>query len=120
MKFDGRMPWRATAICETLKIAFMIGKHRSKGRRFKDPFQGPIIPFGSLAENHSISPKDQSRNRQSGKQVLPGIFFGCGLHAGRIWEGDKLVVDLEELEEIDASGIHAKRLNAKDDQALKW
>ena len=31
MKFGGRMPWRGAAICETLKIAFMIGKHRSKG-----------------------------------------------------------------------------------------
>ena len=29
-------------------------------RRFEEPFKGPIIPFGSLVENHPISTKDQS------------------------------------------------------------
>ena len=42
------------------------------------------------------------------------IVLGCGLHAGRIFKGDILVADIEELEEMDASGIHAKRLNAKE------
>ena len=82
--------------------------------RFREPFKGPIIPFGSLVEYHPVSTKDQSRIHQFGKQVLPGIFFGYVLYAGRIWEGDILVVDLEELEEMDASEIHAKRLNAKE------
>ena len=31
-----------------------------------------------------------------------------------------MVVDLEELEKMDASDIHAKRLNAKEDNAPKW
>ena len=30
------------------------------------------------------------------------------------WKGDIMVVVLEELEELDASEIHAKRLNAKE------
>ena len=38
--------------------------------------KGPIIPFGSLVEYHPISPKDQSRFNQFGKEVLPGIFLG--------------------------------------------
>ena len=58
--------------------------------------------------------KDQSRIHQFGKKVLPGIFLGCALHAGGIWKGDMLVADLEELEEINASDIYARRLNAKE------
>ena len=41
--------------------------------------------------------------------VLPGIFLGYVLSAGRI-----LVADIEELEEMDASELHARRLNAKE------
>ena len=33
---------------------------------------------------------------------------------GEIWEGDSMVADIEELEQMDASGIHAGRLNAKE------
>ena len=36
------------------------------------------------------------------------------LHAGRIWKGDVLIADLEELETMDASEIYSKRLNAKE------
>ena len=83
-------------------------------RRFGQPFKGPIIPFGSLVEYHPITAKDQSRIHQFGKKVLPGLFLGYALHAGRIWKGDVLVADLEELETMDASEIYSKRLNAKE------
>ena len=76
-------------------------------RRFGEPFQGPIIPFGAMVE-------DLSRLHQFGPKVLPGIFLGYVLSAGRIWKGDITVADLEELEKMDASEIHAKRLNAKE------
>ena len=38
-------------------------------RRFGKPFEGPIIPFGSLVEYYPISAKDQSRIHQFGKKV---------------------------------------------------
>ena len=44
-------------------------------RRFGKPFEGPIIPFGSLVEYHPITAKDQSRIHQFGKKVLYGFFF---------------------------------------------
>ena len=81
-------------------------------RRFGQPFNGPIIPFGSLVEYHPITAKDQSRIHQFGKKVLPRLFLGYALFAGRIWKGDVLVADLE-LETLDASEIYSKRLNAK-------
>ena len=51
---------------------------------------------------------------QFGKKVLPGLFLGYPLYAGRIWKGDVLIADLEELETMDASEIYSKRLNAKE------
>ena len=83
-------------------------------RRFGQPFQGPIIPFGSLVEYHPTAAKDQSRIHQFGKKVLPGLFLGYALFAGGIWKGDVLIEDLEELETMDASEIYSKRLNAKE------
>ena len=83
-------------------------------RRFGKPFEGPIIPFGSLVEYHPITSKDQYRIHQFGKKVLPGLFLGYALYAGGIWKGDVLIADLEELETMDASEIYSKRLNANE------
>ena len=78
-------------------------------RRFGKPFGGPVIPFGSLVEYHPITAKDQSRILQFGKKVLIGLFLGYALCAGRIWKGDVLTADLEELATVDASEIYSKR-----------
>ena len=83
-------------------------------RRFGQPFKAPITPFGSLVEYLPTSAKDQSRIHQFGKKVLPGLFLGYALHAGRIWKGDIMGADLEELETMVASEIYSKRLNAKE------
>ena len=85
------------------------------GNHSKDP----IIPFGSLAEYHPVTAKDQSRIHQFGKKVLPGLFLGYALYAVRMWKGDVLFADLEELETMDASEIYSKRLNAKEVIFLK-
>ena len=71
-------------------------------RRLGKPFKGSIIPFGSLVEYQTISAKDQSR------------MHGYALHAVRVWKGDVLVADIEELESMDASEIYSTRLNAKE------
>ena len=67
-----------------------------------------------MVEYHLISAEDLSRLRQFGSRVLPCIFLGYALHAGRIWKGDILVADIEDLEEMDTSELHATRLNAKE------
>ena len=74
--------------------------------RFGQPCKKPIIPFDSLVQYHPITAKDQSRIHQFGKKVLPGLFLGYALYAERIWKGDVLVADLEELETMDASDIY--------------
>ena len=82
-------------------------------RWFGMHFNRPVIPFGAMVEYHPISAKDQSRLHQFGAKVLPGMFLGYALYAGGIWKGDILVADTEELEQVDASELHARRLNAK-------
>ena len=83
-------------------------------RRSWQPFNGPIIPFGSWDEYHPITAKDQSRIHQFGKKVLPGLFLGYALYAVGIWKGDVLIADHEELETMDASEIDSIRLNVKE------
>ena len=88
-----------------------MGRHQ---RRFGEPFRDPLIHLGAMVEYHLISAKDQSGLHQFGNKVLPGTFLGYALFAGKIWKGDISVADIEELENLDASEIHPRRLNAKE------
>ena len=66
-----------------------------------------------MVEYLRISAKDQSRIHKFGKKVLPGIFLEMHYSRERIWKGYIMVADIEELGNLDASVIHARRLNAK-------
>ena len=46
--------------------------------------------------------------------LLPGIFLGCALIAGRLWKGDILIADMEELKNLDALEIYPRRINANE------
>ena len=70
---------------------------------------GRIHPLSS-----PISAKDMWRLHQFGSKVLPGLFLGNVLYAGGIWKGDTVVADIQESEQMDASELHARRLNAKE------
>ena len=67
-----------------------------------------------MVECHPVSAEDLSRLHQFGfNKVLPGIFLGYVLQAGGIWKGDIMAADIEEVDQMDASELHARRLNAK-------
>ena len=83
-------------------------------REFGIPFNGPIIPFGAMVEYHLISAKVLSRLHQFGPKVMPGVFLGYALHAWRVWKGDMLIGAIEELEQMDSSELHARRLIANE------
>ena len=76
----GRIPSNVIPICEIFRTKLSDGKTPYE-RRFRIPFNGPVIPFGVLVEYHPISAKDMSRMRQFGSKVLPGIFLGHVLYA---------------------------------------
>ena len=44
-------------------------------RRFGEPIEGPVIPFGAMVEYYQISARDKSRLHPLEKKVLPGIFI---------------------------------------------
>ena len=81
MKNGRQIPWNAIPIFETFKISCLMGRLHTKDVLAK-LLKHPIIPFGSLVEYFPITAKDQSRIRQFGKKVLPGLFFGYALYAG--------------------------------------
>ena len=60
--------------------------------------------------------RDLPRLHQFGKKVLPGIFLRSELIAEGFSKGDILIVDLEDLEKLDTSEIHLRRINAKETQ----
>ena len=68
MKIGGQIPWNAKPICGTFKDLLSDGKTPYE-RRFGELFKGPIIPFGSLVEQHPKTAKDQLRIHQFGKKV---------------------------------------------------
>ena len=109
MKVGGQILWNVLPICETSQIYYVMGR-RPMQDVLGNHLKGPIIPFGSLVEYHPITAKDQSRI-QFGKKVLPGLFLGYAQYAGGIWKGDVLIEDVEEL---GASEIYSKILNAKE------
>ena len=78
-------------------------------RRFGEPLTGSIIPFGSMVECHP-------RLHQFGKKVIPGIFLGYVLCAGRIWKGDFLVAENEDLEKW----AHQKSVQGDSMQRKCW
>ena len=112
-KNGGQIPWNVVPVCETFKNLSSDGKTPYE-RRFGEPFKGPIIPFGSLVESYPFTAKDEAKIHQFGKKVLPVLILGYALYAGRIWKGDLMVADIEELETMDGWEIHSKRFNAKE------
>ena len=65
--------------------------------------------------------EDWSGLHQFGEKVLARKILRMRIGCGRgIWKGDVLVADIEELENLDASEIRARRLNAKEVLTPKW
>ena len=108
--------WRADSVeCYLRNVQDLLSEGKTPyERRFREPIKGPVISFGCTVEYHPISANDQSRLHQFGKTVQPGIFTGYSLYAWKIWQGDILLADLEEMDNLDASEIHPRKLNAKD------
>ena len=83
-------------------------------RRFGMPFNGPVFPFGAMVEYHPIL-------RKTYRDFIYLVQKSCQVYSldlccprGRIWKGDIMVADIEKLEQMDASELHARRLNAEE------
>ena len=85
-------------------------------KRLKNHFKDQSFHLVSLVEYHPISTKDQSRIHQVGKKALPREYSSdYVLYTWREFGKETLlVVDLEELQQMDASETMLNRLNAKE------
>ena len=107
MKHGGLIPWNASVIFEMSKTSWQMGEHlvngdlenHSKARSFR------------LAQWLTIIPSLRKTCRGSINLVRKFYLewnLGHATFAGGIWKGDLLVADMEELELLDASEVHAK------------
>ena len=110
----GRIPWNVTAICEceTFRIFCLMGGHHMKGGS-ENHLTDQLYRLEQWS-NITLFCERPSRLHQFGPEVLPGFFLGYVLFAGRIRKGDIMVADIEELEQMDASELYARRLNAEE------
>ena len=113
MKLGWQILWNVTPICETSQIYYLMGKPRLRdvlGNHVKDQLFHLVHWLSITLSLRKTSQESINLERK----VLPGLFLGYALYAGRMWKGDILVADLEELATMDASEIYSKRLNAKE------
>ena len=110
----GRTLWNATAICETCKISCLMGRHPMKGgsecpltdQQYRLEQWSNITLFLRKTKLDCISLEQKSC------QV-----FSSGMHYLLEESGKETFWSqtlIEELEEMDASELHARRLNAKE------
>ena len=119
MKNGGRVPWNVTAICENIQDLVSNGKTPYE-KRFGLQFKGSAIPFGAMVE---ISPYfcqrpvgDCISSARKTYQEYSSIIYHTRVESGK---ETFLVADIEEVEKMEASEIHAWRLNAKEVLAPK-
>ena len=111
-KNGGQFPWNAFPICETFKISCLKGKLHTRdvlGNYLKDR-SSRFVPWLSIT-------LFLRKTSQESINLERKFYLDCSLdtlYAERIWKGDILVVDLEELETEDASDIYCKIFNAKE------
>ena len=113
----GRFHGMFFLICETFKISCLMGRLHTKGvleNNLKDQ-SFRLVHWLSITQ---FLRKTSQESINFGKIVL-GLFLGYALYAGRIWKGDIMVPDIEDLETMDASEIYSERLNAKEVIFLK-
>ena len=98
-----------------LRYCYLRNCSRSLGRwentckrRFGEPLKGQVIRFGAMVEYHFLQKTSQGSINLL-RKFLPDIFLGSALRAERIWQGDILVADIEELEKLDASEVRVRR-----------
>ena len=59
-EIGGQIPWNAFHFLRSIQEDLLSDGKTPYERRFGEPFEGPIIPFGSLVGYFPISSKDQS------------------------------------------------------------
>ena len=90
----------------------LTGGETSHEKRFGEPVKGRVIRFVWCNDNTILSQRKISQDSINLKErVAWNIPLMC-IVCGGFRKGDNLVEDMEELEILDVSQIHARKLNA--------
>ena len=111
MKNGGLIPWNATVICEMSQNSWQMGEqllncdleNHSKAASFR------LVQWLNIL----LSLRKTIQGSINLVRTCYWKFLGHALFSGEICKGDILVADIEEVQNLDASDIHARRLNAK-------
>ena len=113
MKVGGQIRWNVTPICETSQLYYLMGRRPMKDfleNRLKDLLFHLVHWLRIRLSLRRTSQESVNLERKS--------YLDCSLDTlctrEGIWKGDVLVANIEELETMDASEIHAKRHIAKE------
>ena len=90
------------------------GKTRYE-RRFGDFFKDQLfhlVRWWNISQTPRERQSEQSSIRKG--SITRNSFIGYALIARGIWKGDILITEIEELEQLDASEMSPRRLNAKE------
>ena len=112
MSFQSRLQesWWAEAVecyCYLRTVQDLLAE-TLEGCRINSPVEEAVVPFRARVKFYPNSAQDSGGVHQFGTKVLPGIFVGYALSAGRRWTGDPLTIDTEELKAMPPSEIHGK------------
>ena len=82
---------------------------------FGEDFRGPQIPFGASVQYKPSLEKDIAKLHQFGTKMLNGIFLGYSQRAGGGWNGDFLLIDVDQLHNAEhINDVYTKRIKAKE------
>ena len=103
VKSGGRIP----CYCYLRNIQDLLsdGKTPYERRFWENYLTDQFSPFGAMVEYHIYLVL---------KSCQVHMFLGYVLYAGGIRKGNIMVADIEDLAQMDASELHARRLNAKE------
>ena len=103
MENGGRIPRNVTAICETCKISGLMGRHPMKGGS-EYHLMSPLFRLARWSNTTQFLPKTCQYSTSSGRKFYPEYSSVMYYTRGRFGELDRM----------DASELHARRLNAKE------
>ena len=83
-------------------------------RRFGQPFKGPVIPFGSLVEYHTVTAKDQYESINLERKSYLDCFSDTLCTREEFGRVTYRSQTLRSWKRLDTSEIYSKRLSAKE------
>ena len=113
MKSGGQIQWNAIAICEMSKTSWQTGKLRMH-EDLLNHSRDQVFHFAHWSKISQTPRETKRQSINSERKYYQGFSLGTLSSRGGFWRGDILIVDVEELEKLDASEISPRRLNAKE------